>query len=235
MMLCSPEVIHRYSRRYGDQVSIIASSMQGKPVLRKPRLVFLGTTSLYGSALNQYSRVNIPAEEAGGCAGDKIEYRKLGLSEGFGSFHFSRETIKLIDVMLGRCKDARRVNSIFGEGVNPLMRKIREALDLLGLPSDAILRHGNRRVVYGVAMARNFRKMLMGFHQRPQYLIPLTKASEKTSLLADYWRRRWLLRRINKPEIIDEVSQHTLSYPVSHGARVPQLVEKFETMPLWEI
>ena len=46
--------------------------------------------------------------------------------------------------LLGRSKNGRKVNSIFGEGVNPLMRKVRE---FVGLPSAAFLNHGNKRIL----------------------------------------------------------------------------------------
>jgi len=220
MLLCSPEVVNFYAEKYRSHVSIIASSMKGEPIQRNPNLVLLGTTSLYGSNLNQYSRVSIPAEVVCGQTGDKVEYKKLGFSEGFGSFHFSQETLDLIGVLLAR-SHTRKVNSIFGEGVNPLMRKIREALDLVKLPSDLILRHGNRRVVYGVALARNFREALLGLHRHPKYLIPRTKPQDGTALIAQYWRKRWLSSRIRNPKILEEVSHHNLAYPVTHGARVP--------------
>ena len=42
------------------------------------------------------------------------------------------------------------------------MRKMREVLDLLGLSSDAFLKHGNRRIVYGIPLAENFRELLIG-------------------------------------------------------------------------
>ena len=155
MLLCSPETSREYARRYGNHVSIIASAMRGKPIQREASLALLCTTSLYGSALSQYSRVKIPADVAGGKSSAKVEYRELGVSEGFGSFHFSKDTLRLFGMVLGRAQHARKVNSIFGEGVNPLMRKIRDAMAVLGLPAEELLRHGNKRVVYGVALANN--------------------------------------------------------------------------------
>src|ERR1051325_3044199 len=68
MMLCSPQVTSYYSKRYSDQISVIASGMKGKPVRRKPNLVLLCTTSLYGVGSSQYNRVKIPADVAGGPA-----------------------------------------------------------------------------------------------------------------------------------------------------------------------
>jgi hypothetical protein len=220
LLLCSPEVVNQYERRYENQTSLIASSMRGAPIHRKARLVLLCTTSLYGSALSQYSRVKVPAEAVGGKPHEKIEYRSIGLSEGFGSFHISQETLGHMATLIGRSKEARKVNSIFGEGVNPLMRKIREGLELLGLPSDVLLNHGNKRIVYGVSLARNFRDVLLGFADSAHYNLPLTKERMRTQMLADFWRQRWLLNRLEKPCILDEVSKHTVVYPIRHGAQV---------------
>jgi hypothetical protein len=221
MLLCSPEVVDFYRQKYQAQVSVIASSMKGAPVVREPRLVLLGTTSLYGVGSSQYNRVRIPAAEVGGDPNVQVEYKELGLSEGYGSFHFGSQTLEIMNVMLARSKDGRRVNSIFGEGVNPLMRKIREALELVGLPSDPILRHGNRRVVYGVSLAANCGDLLLGLADRPKYLLPQTKPGQRTALIANFWRKRWLLPRISRPEVLDALTKHTLTYPIRHGARVP--------------
>jgi hypothetical protein len=112
------------------------------------------------------------------------------------------------------------VNSIFGEGVNPLMRKIRDGLTKVGFPTDELLRHGNSRVVYCLPLAENFRDVLLGLSAKPKYLLPMTQLYDQTEKLADYWRRRWLTGRIRGAGILEQVAQHTLSYPVTHGARV---------------
>ena len=139
----------------------------------------------------------------------------------------------MMGMLLGRSKDARKVNSIFGEGVNPLMRKIREGLGLLGLPADVLLKHGSKRVVYGVALARNFQEFLLGMSDSPRYLIPQTREKHRTELLADYWRQRWLLKRIEKPGVLDEVARHTCVYPIRHGAQVELPPEGEEQLDLW--
>jgi hypothetical protein len=229
LLLCSQEVIKHYANRYRHLPSVIASSMRGKPVKRRPKLVLLCTTSLYGTGSSQYNRIKVPCELVGGRKGKLLQYVSLGVSEGFGSFHFSRETIDAMNVLVGRSNGGRRVNSIFGEGVNPLIRKIREALEIVGLPSDALLRHGNRRVVYGVPLAKNFREVLLGLQRKPHYLIPNIGESG-TQRLVDYWLRRWLARRITVPGILDQVAQHTLVYPICHGARVPLQVDEHEAV-----
>lgn len=222
MLLCSPEVTRHYANRYANHTSIIASAMKGEPVIRKPNLVLLCTTSLYGVGSSQYNRVKIPLKEIGIDSEDSIVYKDLGHSFGFGTYHFSRTTVQLGSNLNSRKKDGRHVNSIFGEGVNPLMRKIRESLDFVGLNSDGLLQHGNKRVTYGIELATNFREVLLGRASKTNYLIPQKKPKEKTSEIADYWQRRWLLQRINRSEILEEVSRHISStHPPSHGAIVP--------------
>ena len=221
LLLCSPEIIRYYSVRYRQQVSVIASAMKGKKVQRDPKLVLLCTTSLYGRGSSQYNRIKVPAGALGSSTSQSIAYQELGTSEGFGSFHFSKETVRLADAILGRSRNGRKVNSIFGEGVNPLMRKIREVLELLELPSDLLLRHGNKRIVYGIPLAENFRAFLLGLERRPRYNMSPALASLGTSLLSDYWRNRWLLKRAAQPEVLQRVAENRLSYPVQHGAQVP--------------
>jgi hypothetical protein len=220
MMLTSPEISQYYNKKYKDAISLIASSMNGRPVNRKPNLVLLGTTSLYGIGSSQYNRIKIPADAAGGAAGNSIEYKELGYSEGFGSFHFSSDTISIADAVVGRENGRSRVNSIFGEGANPLIRKLKDAFQYLNLESNPILNHRNRRVVYGIALAENFGDILLGLAERPKYLIPQKDPQQKTVLLGKYWIKRWLSKRIMNAEILRKVSEHSLSYPINHGARV---------------
>ena len=235
LLLCSPEVVRKYADRYNEQMSLIASSMRGTAVTRDAELVLLCTTSLYGSSLSQYTRIKVPAEVLGGKEGDQVEYKVVGMSEGFGSFHFSKETLRLMEMLLGRTHEARKVNSIFGEGVNPLMRKIREALSRLGLPDEVLLKHGSKRVIYGVPLARNFQDILLGLADKPRYIVPQTKERLRTELIADYWRQRWLLRRLEKTGVLEEVAKHTVVYPIRHGAQVQLPRERDEPLSLWDV
>lgn len=220
LMLTSPEVVQFYRARYGGQHSIIASSMKGAAVVRPPNLVLLATTSLYGVGSSQYNRIRVPLGAVGGKAGTMLEYTELGMSRGFGSYHFSTASLDYLETLIPRGDDSRRVNSIFGEGVNPLMRKLRDGLSGVGLPADELLMHGNSRVVYGVPIAENFREVLLGRDPSPKYYLSLRKASQHSGMLVEFWRKRWLAGRITRPGILEEVNKHTLSYPITHGARV---------------
>jgi hypothetical protein len=218
MLMASPDVIAAYNARYKSTPSVIASSMAGRAVRRKPALVFLGTTSLYDVASSQYNRLRVPAEEVGGRAGGRLEYVNLGRTVGFGSYQFSQQTMAALEVLLARSRRGRQVNSIFGEGVNPKLRKVRAALELAGLRSDLFLRHGSPRIVYGVALAENTRDVLLGRASRARYIVPLRP--EGTVAIVAFWRRRWLSPRVERPDVLECVASHDLTYPVRHGARV---------------
>jgi Domain of unknown function (DUF4338) len=103
LLLCSPGVVKEYEARYGAQVSLIASCMRGASVQRNAQLVLLCTTSLYGSSLNQYSRIKLPTRMIGGAANGSIEYKAVGVSDGYGTFHFSRDPPS--DVELARASE----------------------------------------------------------------------------------------------------------------------------------
>jgi hypothetical protein len=218
LLIASPEVRSEYARRYKTAASIIASSMAGRAVVRPPRLVLLGTTSLYGIAPSQYNRLKMPAAAVGGPKAATLAFECLGRTAGYGSYHFSRETLAALEPLLGRLQRGRPVNSIFGEGVNPKLRKVRAALDAVGLPSNLLLQHGSPRLVYGIALASNFRDILLGLKTRPAYVIPDRR--DATARIVDFWRARWLSHRVESTEVIRAVAEHSLMSPVQHGARV---------------
>jgi len=221
MMLCSPEVVNEYRKRYKNKPSIIASSMRGSPVTRDPELVLLCTTSLYGNNNSQYNRVRIPLSELGIDSNESIVYKNLRKSTGFGTYHFSQLTIRLGSELNSRRSTNRVVNSIFGEGVNPLMRKMRESISSIGLDAERLLLHGNQRITYGIALASNFREILTGKHRRARFFLRPKDAPKHTRLIREYWIRRWLAPRLNKEGLLSEIEKHNLVYPIKHGALVP--------------
>lgn len=226
LMLTSPEIVNAYRDRYTAAPSIIASSLAGRPVVRRPTLVMLGTTSLYGSRLNQYHRISMSADSLGGIAGG-VRYELLGESLGFGSSHFSSETVRELEAYLSQSHPGTRVNSIFGEGVSPKLRKVRDGLNMLGFPAEFLLRHGSKRLVYGVALAHNFKDLLLGLSKKPKYILPQQKPSEVTRRIAEFWISRWVRRRIEREDVLEQIAANTLVHPANHGARVhlPELTE----------
>lgn len=218
MLSVSPSIVRAYRDRYTDYASVIASSMAGRPVRRRTNLVFVGTTSLYGSGSSQYNRVRIPAEVLGG--EEPVEFRELGRSLSFGTSHFSDKTVAALVRLSETSRTGVRVNSIFGEGVNPKLRKVRDGLDLLDWPSDQLMRHGRQRIVYGVNLVSNLLPYLIGADAEPHYRFRRNVKGDVASI-SDWWMRRWLTPRMRSPEVLAAVARHRVDRPVRHGARVP--------------
>jgi len=221
MLLASPEVLQQYQERYGQSASTIASQIAGRDVTRSAHLVYLGTSSLYAGAIDkekfekfqegtrrassasQYNRVRIPAHIAG--RKGEINYDCIGVTKGFGVVHFSSDTREALEE-LDRIKyQGRRVNSIFGEGTSPRMRKIRQGISLLGL-DERFLVHGQSRIVYGVKLAYNTERYLNGEDEDPNYILPLDNPKATTNAISSYWIERWLSSRLNHEETLRKVA-----------------------------
>ena len=216
----SPTVIRAYHERYGDYASVIASSMAGRPVHRRNKLVFVGTTSLYGAGSSQYNRLHFPAETLGGRG--RLEFRALGYSRSFGTSHLSSETVSALVRLSEQSRTGVRVNSIFGEGVNPKLRKVRDGLDLLGWPSEALLQHGRQRIVYGVSLVSNLLPYLLGVDTEPSYVFR-RNVKDDIAKITDWWLQRWLAPRMRSTEVLEAVALHRSGRPSRHGARVPKV------------
>ena len=220
MLAASPEVVTAYRQKYVAQESEIASSMAGRPIVRRSELVFLGTTSLYGVGSSQYNRLRMMADRIGGREGEQLAFLELGKSEAYGTSHFSSDTVRALVSLVQQSSNGRRVNSIFGEGVSPKLRKIRDGLDALNWPTDVLLKHGRQRIVYGVPVARNLREFLLGMDDEPEYFFDMEEPERSTQEIARWWTERWLGKRIELDDILARVEQQTLVRPIRHGARV---------------
>ena len=216
-LLASPSVVRAYASRYSSQPSQIASSLAGRPIVRSSNLVFLGTTSLYGSGSSQYNRINIPSDIL--MSDGPIEYIKIGKSKAFGTSHLSQQSVDALTQLGERGRNGARVKSIFGEGASPKLRKIREGLLELNWPANELLQHQRERLVYGVPLIANLGEYLLGRTSVPQYRFDVS-LDDDTDRLAAWWRRRWLRQRIERSDVRDALVRESLSRPVMHGARV---------------
>ena len=209
MLACSPTVIRNYTIRYSNQISEIASRMKGKEVIRDSRLVYLGTTSLYAIGSSQYNRIKMPLSSGG-----VLEYRKMGVTEGFGTVFFSRETTSLFSRILELQDGGKRINHVFGEGTSPRFRMISRGLSTIGIRADAFLRHYSPRIVYSIDLAKNTKKFLLGIDKDVDYGFNLYDEDEvmnRTQEICDYWYSRWLEKRLTTVDIIDRLSAFSVS------------------------
>jgi hypothetical protein len=221
LLASGPTVLRSYLERY-NRPSEIASSIAGRAVVKDARLAYIGTTSLYGSGSSQYNRLFLPTEILGGDSRTKFGYHRIGMSRSYGTSQFSGETVASLmrlDEVFGK---ASRVNSIFGEGVNPRMRKVRSGLDVLGWPGDALLKHGRQRIVYGCPLVSNLAEFSIGLDPDPKYLLD-PSIRDDVERLTQWWFGRWASKRLSKIQVVDSVNSHTLVHPRRHGAIVPSV------------
>ena len=199
ILACSPSVVRDYTQRYHNQVSEIASRMKGRRVIRDSRLVYLGTTSLYAVGSSQYNRIKVPvADDA------FLEFRKMGITEGYGTVFFSKETTSLFSKLLMEQDGGKRINHVFGEGTSPRFRMISRGLSGIGIKADAFLKHYSPRIVYSIDLAKNTNAFLLGIDNDVDYgydLNNLAEVERKTQELIDFWYTRWLQTRLTTVDI----------------------------------
>jgi len=227
LLLLSPQIGADYKTRYSNKYSVITSQIKGEKVYRDCDLVFLSTTSLYSIGSSQYNRLSLPAgifhpQQP------RIEYKshptqmdiRNGFPEradkkdwktsGFGTVHFSNETTEAVVALGIRGSGFREVNSIFGEGPSPKLRKIRGGLIAVGLDPEILLRHNQPRLLYCIELCTNSLRYLNGEDVAlPDYITDPNNVTNATEKIADYWRRRWLMSRLHVPDILDRIAKFT--------------------------
>ncbi len=206
LLMLSPQVADDYTRRYGGAVSIISSMMKNEPGIKDSRLVFLGTTSLYLHGASQYNRLRLPA---GVISPDQqeIRYASMGETGGFGTVQFSVGTVEAIEKVVTNEKGYRQVNSVFGEGRSPKLRKMRTGLDLLGFNADLLLQHHQPRVIYGVMLYPGAGAFLRsGFNAMPDFILHPADFRDATSRISDFWNERWLSKRLDHAPVFDALT-----------------------------
>jgi hypothetical protein len=200
MALTGPEVIDAYRDKYEGYKSKIASAMKGAPVVKENELVFLDTTGLFKVGSAQYDRVRVPTPDG------KIEYEEIGTTEGYGSVQFGVSTRERLTEVTELLENRRAVRGRFGEGIAPKMRKIRHGLENLELDGD-MLKHESPRIIYAVDLADDFREYLFGLTDEPEYYWAFDDVRAEQESVYEYWKERWVSKRVQKPDIIDRINE----------------------------
>jgi hypothetical protein len=226
-LMASPKVISQYRQRYGDQESVIASRMKGAPVVRRPELVLLSTTSLYAVGSSQYNRLKAPT------ANGELCYEEVGKSSGHGHIHISERTFQtlkdlLVEISTDDEDGGILPNNQFGNGVNYKMRAIKTALSEIGI--EPLHQHEHPRLIYLVPLTKNWREYLTGIDEDPEYLYADTEENPdaETQALIDFWKIRWFYKRAQKDFIIERLVEDEGKVKVSD--LVPE-IEKPEPDP----
>ena len=196
LLLLSPQVAADNLRRYGNEPTIIRSQLKNGPLVPDNTLVWLGTTSLYARGSSQYERLRLPA---GTISPDQpeIRYTRFGVTSGYGTVQFANDTVRALDSVVQRKLGYRDVNSVFGEGASPRLRKLRSGLDAIGFNSGLAMLHHQERLIYGVPLFPGAGCFLCGLPtELPDYIASPDSRTDVTERIAEFWRRRWLSSRL---------------------------------------
>ena len=200
LLLLSPQVAADYNQRYGAEPAIIRSQLKNAQVVPDNTLVWLGTTSLFAQGSSQYERVRLPA---GIIAPEQqeIKYRYLGETTGYGTVQFADETVRVLEAVMHRRRGYRDVNSVFGEGASPKLRKLRSGLDAIGFNASLTMLHHQGRRIYAVPLFASAGAYLCGLNSdSPEYVRTPESFSQATERIAEFWRYRWLSQRLEHEE-----------------------------------
>jgi hypothetical protein len=206
LLMLSPRIAADYRRRYSNP-SIISSQMRNRLVTRDNALVYLGTTSLYVHGSSQYNRLRLPARTI---ARDQAEitFQAIGQTAGFGTVQFSPDTSRAVDAFLSADGDFREVNSVFGEGTSPKLRKLKIGLRKLGYDPDKLTQHRQHRLIYAVPLFPQAREWLVErTSELPEFLSAPEEFGDATERIVDVWRARWLASRIDHVVSMEALSR----------------------------
>jgi hypothetical protein len=204
MLMTSPQVVADVRARYEGRVSLIASGMAGRAIVREPALSLLTTSSLYAMGSAQYNRIRIPGTVIEGGVGE-VRFDRIGVTDSYGTVQFASDTTQeLVRVARFANENRRMVNNLFGEGMSPKLRSLRMGLEGLGLHPEEYLRHHSPRLLYAIPLTSNSQDVLLGL-ATPQYVLPVQSGDRATTAIAEHWYKRWAASRIAREETVGKV------------------------------
>ncbi|MHB8107588.1 MAG: Druantia anti-phage system protein DruA [Candidatus Cryosericum sp.] len=150
-------------------------------------LACIFTTSLYGRS-SQYSRIRFEGREL---------WNMVGFTHGYGTQHLTAETLQGMRDIVKQAGFS--VGNEFGDGPSWNMRLVKKAASLLGIDGDELLQHSFRRGIYTLPLANNTREFLCGKAKSLEYF------DYPATVLAGYWKDRWLLMRRQEDNVVQQV------------------------------
>ena len=169
-MLISKEVRLAFQRKYKGR----KTEMENR--LLPNRLLFITTTGAFGKS---------PIYDRLSHNGHKLSFF-LGYTQGFGSFHITDDLYQqMLDYLKARDVSISRG---YGSGPSRKMKLINIAMNHLGFKKGT--RHQIKRGVYLFTPVTNLHSVIHDGKSPKHYNLSVAE-------LADFWRKRWLLPRLN--------------------------------------
>ena len=181
-LIGSEEVGNKFQERYGGREGLIS----GKH--KQARLTLVTVTSALGRS-SMYNRLRLMPNAENATDKPVVELRKLGATTGYGHFQITDDLFSQLRAVLHEDGHKYADGHQFGDGPNWRIRVARIGLESLGLNPDEVLKHGIRREVYAMPIARNACAFLAGREKEATF--EYTPVDE----IADLARNRWLIPR----------------------------------------
>ena len=187
-LISSQEVAHAFEARYSNSTGKISGQK------KRARLALVTITSALGRS-SVYNRLKLMERKHGPRDAPVVELRRLGETTGYGHFQITDDLFLQLRQVLQEDGHSYADGHQFGDGPNWRIRVVRAGLEAIGLASDKILRHGIKREVYVMPIARNARRFLAGEDAELDFD---NRSVEELAALA---RERWVIpRATRKPE-----------------------------------
>jgi hypothetical protein len=167
-----------------ETAALIAEKYQGTQTIisrtsKDPRPVLITTTSALGRS-SLYNRLKYR---------NRLLFRPIGYTEGFGHFHFPDVLFDEFCEFLSN--DGGVPSHEYGSGPNWRLRTIRHTLRKIGLDQE-LLHHGIHRQVFIAPLAIDWREYLLGETNSPRWY------RLKLGEMAAFYRRRWAIPRAGR-------------------------------------
>ena len=200
-LIASEEVGLEFQERYGNRTGIISKRV------KQPRLTLVTVTSALGRS-SIYNRLKLMPDPQVGDGRPVVELKRLGSTVGYGHFQIPEDLFRQLRRVLKEDGHRYADGHQFGDGPNWRIRVVRTGLEALGLHPDKVLRHGIKREVYAMPIARNVRAYLNGSDALPD--IDQYSAAE----LAELARDRWIVPRAERRPSFVSFRRETLGLGV---------------------
>jgi Domain of unknown function (DUF4338) len=179
-----------------ETAALITEKYQGtrtviRGVSKDARPVLITTTSALGRS-SLYNRLRYK---------DRLLFRPIGYTEGFGHFHFPDSLFDEFCEFLSN--DGGVPDHGYGSGPNWRLRTIRHTLRKIGLDEE-LLHHGIHRQVFLAPLALNWRAYLLGETDSPRWY------RLKLGEMAAFYRRRWAIPRAERDNSYRSASRNQM-------------------------
>ena len=208
-LIASKEVANRFEERYGNTTGLISRKQ------KQSRLALVTVTSALGRS-SMYNRLKLTANARSQNRETVVELLQLGSTMGYGHFQITDDLFSQLRNVLQEDGHKYAHGHQFGDGPNWRIRVVRKGLESLGLNANEILKHGIKREVYAMPIARNSRRFLSGTDKQP--IFNHLTVDEIAALARNRWivprsKRRPRYQQFRREQLRDVLRPETMDCP----------------------